>query len=121
MQTHRTRGALLGAILPGLTLAACSIGGNGSMGAVASPAPVSAPAHFVPLDAAKLIAPADTTAGNGCLSPLKDPTKDIQIILIRSESGLGDYLAPSGSYGIPDGRLLRIDCNTGSVVGLVRR
>ena len=121
MQTPRTRGALLGALLLGPALAACSIGGSGSMGAVASPPPVAAPSRFVPLDATKLLAPADTTAGDGCLSPLTDPAKNIQIILIRSESGLGDYLAPSGSYGVPDGRLLRIDCNTGSVVGLVRR
>ena len=121
MQTDRTRGALLGAMLLGVSLTACSIGGSGNMGAVAAPAPVTAPTRFVPLDAANLIAPTDTTAGSGCLSPLRDPAKDIQIILIRSESGLGDYLAPSGSYGIPDGKLLRIDCNTGSVVGLVRR
>ena len=121
MQTHRPRGALLGAILLGLTIAACSIGGSGNMGAVATPAPVSAPSRFVPLDAAKLLAPADTTAGDGCLSPMLDPAKNIQIILVRSESGLGDYLAPSGAYGIPDGQLIRIDCNTGSVVGLVRR
>lgn len=121
MHTTRTRRALLGALLLGPAVAACSLGGSGSMSAVASPAPTTAPARFVPLDAAKLLAPADTTAGDGCLSPLKDPAKNVQIILIRSESGLGDYIAPSGAYGIPDGRLLRIDCNTGSVVGLVRR
>lgn len=114
-------GTLLGALLLGPTLAACSIGGSGNMSAVASPAPVTAPTRFLPLDATKLVTPADTTAGDACLSPMVDPAKNIQIILIRSESGLGDYLAPSGSYGIPDGRLLRIDCNTGSVVGLVRR
>jgi hypothetical protein len=121
MQTPRARGALLGALLLGPAVAACSIGGSGSMGEVATPAPTSAPSRFVPLDPTKLIVPADTTAGDGCLSPLKDPATDVQLILIRSESGLGDYLAPSGSYGIPDGKLLRIDCNTGSVVGLVRR
>lgn len=121
MHHPHARGALLGALLMGGALAACSLGGSGSMNAVASPAPVTAPSRFVPLDAAKLLAPADTTAGDGCLSPMMDPAKNIQIVLIRSESGLGDYLAPSGSYGIPDGRLLRLDCNTGSVVGLVRR
>jgi hypothetical protein len=88
---------------------------------IESPAPVTAPPRFVPLDSAKVIAPADTLAGDGCLSPLADPVTGIQIILIRSESGLGDYLAPSGSYGIRDGQLIRLDCNTGKVLGIVRR
>ena len=102
-------------------IAACSVGGSGSMRDVATPAPVTAPARFVPLDSAKWLAPADTTAGDGCLSPMLDPAKNIQIVLIRSESGLGDYQAPSGAYGIRDGTLIRIECNTGAVVGLVRR
>jgi hypothetical protein len=101
--------------------AACSTGGSGGMATTPTAAPLNVPARFVPQDAAKLVAPADTLAGDGCLSPLKDPAKGTQLILIRSESGIGDYLAPSGSYGIPDGRLLRIDCNTGTVLGLVRR
>lgn len=110
------------AILAAVILAACSVGGSGSMRSVIeSPAPVTAPPRFVPLDSAKVIAPADTLVGDGCLSPLADPVTGTQIILIRSESGLGDYLAPSGSYGIRDGQLIRLDCNTGKVLGIVRR
>ena len=110
------------ALFAAITVAACSVGGGGSRRSVIeSPAPVTAPPRFVPLDSTKVIAPADTLFGDGCLSPLADPVTGIQIILIRSESGLGDYLAPSGSYGITDGQLLRLDCNTGRVLGIVRR
>ena len=110
------------ALLAAVTVAACSVGGSGNMRSVIeSPAPVTAPPRFVPLDSAMVIAPADTLVGDGCLSPLADPVTGTQIILIRSESGLGDYLAPSGSYGIRDGHLIRLDCNTGKVLGIVRR
>lgn len=105
-----------------LVLAACSMGGGGTMQSVIEhPAPLTAPPRFVPREAASVITPADTLAGSGCLSPLADPVTGIQITLIRSESGLGDYLAPSGSYGISDGQLIRLDCNTGRVLGIVRR
>jgi hypothetical protein len=85
------------------------------------PAPVTAPPRFVPIESAAAITPMDTLAGGGCISPLADPVTGIQIVLIRSESGLGDYLAPSGSYGIRDGQLIRLDCDTGRVLGIVRR
>lgn len=111
-----------GALVATVAVVACSAGGSGSMRSVIeSPAPVTAPPRFLPPDSAKVIAPADTLLGDGCLSPLADPVTGIQIILIRSESGLGDYLAPSGSYGIRDGQLIRLDCNTGKVLGIVRR
>lgn len=113
--------SMLFAVVAFVAVPACSVGGSGSMAATPTPAPVTAPTRFVPLDAAKRIAPADTLAGDGCLSPLADPAKGTQIILVRSENGIGDYLAPSGSYGIPDGKVLRIECNTGHVLGLVRR
>lgn len=103
-------------------VAACSVGGSGSMRSVIeSPAPVTAPLRFVPLDSTNVIVPADTLAGDGCWSPMEDPVTGVQIILIRSESGLGDYLAPSRSYGLRDDQLLRLDCNTGKVLGIVRR
>ena len=109
-------------VLACLAVAACAGGGGGSMQSVIEhPAPVTAPPRFVPLVAANLIAPADTIAGDGCLSPMADPVTGTQIILTRAESGLGDYLAPSGSYGLKDGQLLRLDCNTGRVLGVVRR
>ena len=86
-----------------------------------SPPPVTAPRRFAPADPASLIQPGDTLAGDGCLNPMVDPVTGVKITLVRSESGLGDYLPPSGSYGIRDGQLIRLECNTGEVVGIVRR
>lgn len=107
-------------VLVALLLLAC--GGNSGMQSVMEhPAPVTAPAHFVPLDSASVIAPADTLAGAGCLTPLTDAITGIQIVLVRSESGLGDYQAPSKAYGLRDDQLLRLECNTGRVLGVVRR
>lgn len=91
------------------------------MSGQASPPPLSVPARFVPADSARIVAGADTTAGAGCLSPLLDPTTATRLVLFRSESGVGDYQPPSGAFGVPDGKLLRIDCNTGRVLGVVRR
>jgi len=104
-----------------LLLAGCSTHAGSMSSVIEQPAPVTAPPRFVPLDSTKVMAPADTLAGDGCLSPMADPVSGIQIILIRSESGLGDYLAPSGSYRLRDDQLIRLDCNTGRVVGIVRR
>lgn len=117
------RHRLLLASMPAvLAVAACSSGGGGSMQSVIQqPAPVTAPPRFVPQDSAGLVAPADTLPGSGCLSPMVDPVTGIRIILYRSESGLGDYQAPSGSYGLRDDQLLRLECNTGEVLGVVRR
>ncbi len=102
-------------------LAACSSGNSGMQSVIEHPAPVTAPPRFAPLDSARVIAPTDTLAGDGCLSPMRDPITGIEIVLVRSESGLGDYNAPSGSYGMRDDQLIRLECNTGRVLGVVRR
>jgi hypothetical protein len=88
---------------------------------IQQPAPVTAPPRFVPRDPTGVIAPADTLAGDGCLSPMRDPVTGVEIVLVRSESGLGDYDAPSGTYGMRDDQLIRLECNTGRVLGVVRR
>ena len=106
-----------------LLLVACSAGASGGNfpATVLPTMPKGAPTHFVPADSTKSMAHADTTVAAPCQSPLKDPQGGVTIILIRSENGVGDYLAPSGSYGIPDGQLLRLECSSGEVLGLVRR
>jgi hypothetical protein len=117
------------ALLPAYRLAlstllfvACSAGGSGSMtSAPPMAAPKGAPVRFVPADSTKALSGADTARAASCVSPLKDPRTGTIIILVRSENGVGDYLAPSGSYGVPDGQLLRLDCGSGEVLGLVRR
>jgi hypothetical protein len=107
------------ALLAALVLA-CG-GSSGMQSVIEQPAPVTAPPRFVPFDSANLIAPADTLAGEGCLSPMRDPITGIEIGLVRSESGLGDYQAPSRSYGMRDDQLIRLECNSGRVLGVVRR
>ncbi len=68
-------------------------------------------------------APAGTTFGNsGCLSPLTDPRNGAKIIMRTAfgEEGMGDYVVPSGKYGVKNGELLRVNCTTGEVVGIVK-
>lgn len=102
-----------------LLVAACG-GSSGMQSVIDQPAPVTAP-RFAPLDPTNVIAPADTLAGDGCLTPMRDPITGVEIVLVRSESGLGDYGAPSGAYGMRDDQLIRLECNTGRVIGVVRR
>ena len=67
------------------------------------------------------IAPEDTLPGSGCLSPMHDPRDNTKLIMRRAEKGVGDYEVPDGKYGVRNGELLRIDCNTGETLGIVRR
>lgn len=55
-----------------------------------------------------------------CLSPITDAEDGTELILMRSNNGLGDYQVQDGKYGLRSGELLRIDCNTREVVGIVR-
>lgn len=67
-------------------------------------------------------APAGMAWGaNACLNPIIDPADGTELILVQSTSeGLGDYRVQGGKYGINKGELLRINCRTGGVVGIVR-
>jgi len=85
------------------------------MSSTPQPIPASVPARFVPADSTR------TLPAEGCLSPLKDPKTGTTIFLVRSENGVGDYLAPSGAFHIPDGKVLRLECSSGDVLGLVQR
>ncbi|WP_029036166.1 hypothetical protein [Salinimicrobium xinjiangense] len=59
---------------------------------------------------------------NTCNSPLIDPRDDSRIIMITSfNEGVADYEVPEGKYGVEDRELLRVNCATGEVVGIVRR
>ena len=67
----------------------------------------------------------DTPAGMGwgdnkCLNPLIDPMDGTELILVQSRDGLGDYRVVGRKYGVSKGELLRINCTTGVVVGIVR-
>lgn len=67
------------------------------------------------------IAPEDTLPGSGCLSPLHDPRDGTKLIMRRADRGVGDYEVPDGKYGVRNGELLRLNCNTGETLGIVRR
>jgi hypothetical protein len=78
------------------------------------------PARFEPRDAAMRLVPGDTIAGPGCLSPMVDPRDGTELRFISSK-WYGDYAVPSGRYGARPGEVLRLECNTGRVIGLVPR
>ena len=90
MPAVRPRPAPVPAALVALLTLACG-GGSGMNAVIEHPPPVTAPPRFVPLDSTTVVAPADTLAGEGCWSPMVDPITRIQIVLVRSESGLGDW------------------------------
>jgi hypothetical protein len=56
-----------------------------------------------------------------CRSPVADPRDGARLHLMRSTDGRGDYQVPEGRYGVGARELLRIDCATGRVVGIVRQ
>lgn len=107
--------------LPAALLAACSMGpASFPPNASARPA-VDLPSRFEPENRRLRIPDADTLSGGGCLSPLLDPRDGTAIVLTRSVEGFGDYDAPPGRYGVREGDLLRLDCNLGRAIGIVRR
>ncbi len=58
--------------------------------------------------------------GNNCINPIIDPVDGTELILIGSHNGLGDYRVSGRKYGVERGELLRINCSTGEVMGIVR-
>jgi hypothetical protein len=80
---------------------------------------VDAPTHFL------MRAPDGTavepTPGGTCHNPMIDPRDGAALILVRSAGGHGDYQVPVARYGVRKGELLRLECGTGLVVGIVKR
>lgn len=106
----------------GAGLAACAIGGGGSFPADSTVRPAQElPARFEPVAPATRVAPADTIAGAGCTSPFRDPRDGTLLRMERAISPRADYAVPAGHYGIGPDELLRLDCNTGIAIGIVRR
>jgi hypothetical protein len=105
-----------------LVLAACAGQKAEMMPAAAALRPgLNLPARFEPEDRTLRLAPEDTLAGGGCLSPLVDPRDDTVVRLHRSATGIGDYEVAGDRYGPPEPSLLRIECNTGHPLGWVPR
>ena len=57
---------------------------------------------------------------NTCKNPIIDPLDGSELILVQSRDGLGDYRVSGFKYGVSKGELLRINCNTGAVIGIVK-
>ena len=114
---HRV--ALLRICVLVLASSSCSIGLSSGTGVVRSAEDV--PNHFEPKNPDARIMPADTIAGPGCLSPMVDPRDGTEIGFLRSAQDYADYAVPGRMYGVGTGELLRLECNTGRVLGVVRR
>jgi hypothetical protein len=82
--------------------------------------PIDVPARFV-LDPTDPESTAGAGVGQGCRSPLFDPRDATRIVLVRSAGGRGDYEVPPGRYGAGPRELIRLDCGSGTVRGIVSR
>lgn len=62
-------------------------------------------------------------SADSCKNPLIDPRDGTRIIMQSSfaKEGVGNYEVPAGKYGVKHGELLRINCATGEVLGIVKR
>ena len=64
--------------------------------------------------------PGITLDGQSCKSPMIDSRDGTQIIMVSASGGKGNYRVPPGKYGVQKGELLRLDCATGKVLGVVK-
>lgn len=59
---------------------------------------------------------------NTCKSPMLDPEDGTELIMIRSwGNGVGDYRVPKDKYGLNTGEYLRLNCETGQLIGVVKK
>jgi hypothetical protein len=79
------------------------------------------PPRFEPPSEWARVAPADTLPGGACLSPMRDPRDGTELRMLRSHATRADYEVAPGRYGVGEHELLRLDCNTGQPLGIVRR
>lgn len=95
-----------------LTLAACATGGGGMY-------PINAPARGAS-DVPPQFVSGSAAAAEGCRNPMTDPRDGTRVRLVRSQGGtVGDYQVPAGRYGVGADELLRLECGTGRVIGVV--
>jgi hypothetical protein len=98
--------------------------GQNSATGFASAAPLrqgtDLPAQFEPPTGFGRLSLTDTIPGNACLSPMHDPRTNTEIKMTRAANGQADYKVPDGRYGVGSGQLLRLDCNTGRPLGIVK-
>ncbi|MEG9326762.1 hypothetical protein SAMN04488034_102460 [Salinimicrobium catena] len=65
--------------------------------------------------------PAAVPGEKVCKSPLIDPRDGTKISFLRASWPMADYEVPKGKYGVGSSELLRVNCESGEVVGIVKR
>jgi len=101
------------ALLPLIFWSCGSMKSSGTFGSIIRPAE-NTPEAFLP--------PAGVSLdGNSCKSPMIDDRDGTKIIMVSAEDGMGNYSVPEGRYGVGKGELLRLDCSTGKVLGIVKK
>lgn len=101
-----------------LLCSACAFGGSSTY-PIDGPARAATdiPGQFVTSPGA---VEADTGRAPACRNPMVDPRDGSRIVLVNSQGGkVGDYRVPEGRYGVKPGELLRLNCSTGAVVGII--
>lgn len=83
-------------------------------------AATDAPGHFL-VGLPNSVETSEPAPDQGCRSPMVDPRDGAKVRLVRSNGTRGDYEVPAGRYGVEPGELLRLACDTGRVIGIVRR
>lgn len=106
--------------LAGLLLgtAACSVGYSTTILDGAARTARDIPDYFV-VDPGITRPDEDAAYGPRCYNPMLDPRDGRRLRLVRAANDRGDYEAPAGSYGLALGELLRLECSTGRVIGIV--
>jgi hypothetical protein len=115
----------LGAAAAIVAFAGCASG----RGSIAGPVVAEAkglPDHFM-VAATGVASAEEPTSGEGCRNPMVDPRDGTLLHLVRSKDGKGDYqvldrdLELKTAYGVDSQHLLRLDCATGTALGIVNR
>lgn len=116
--TRRPALLLIGGLL--VTSSACAAL-SGSTYPESSPARAAqdTPERFVSEDLPPGAAATDTLPMSGCRNPLLDPRDGTRLHMLNAQTRVGDYEVPAGRYGVGRGEALRIECNTGRVLGIV--
>jgi hypothetical protein len=114
----RIPGRCIALALPVL-IGACASGSSASMARTEARAARDVPDHFV---VGSPFGPqtSEPRPGEGCRNPMVDPRDDTRLVLARSEVTWGDYEVIGGRYGVGRRELLRLECATGRVIGIVR-
>jgi hypothetical protein len=103
-------------VLTSVVIAACGAAMQRGASDAVLRQPQDPPARFVTADG--------VASEDGCRTTMVDPRDQTWVRLARSAqygmSYRGDYEVTSGRYGVQQGELLRLDCSTGEVIGIVR-